>query len=183
MFHPSHATESEASTSKIGFNPAETIQDQAIAPHPVDHELNKSVVLASSDDPKLLQRAIETYCAAGWRLVAQNDSAVQFQKPKHWSGGSEAIFVVLPLVLSLFWRPAVWGAIAGLLVVVIRYVMQKEDVAMVTAEQLRVAIANNDKTAGTPLAWDVVEPNATRRPWWFDRRRRAVRPSSAPTRL
>lgn len=85
------------------------------------------------------QRALDWYIAGatqrGYRVVSRTDTSVQLVKPKEWNITLLVLLVLLPVIGGFFWRP-LWGiALIGGVIVIVNYVMRKDELEYVTAEQ------------------------------------------------
>lgn len=85
----------------------------------------------------LLTSEIASLSAKGWRIVSQTETSAQLAQPRQWSRVGLLLFVVAPIVIGvLFYMPLVFGALIGLLLVVADYLLKKEQMTFITAEQL-----------------------------------------------
>jgi hypothetical protein len=85
---------------------------------------------------QLLEAEIARRTQDGWQVVSQTDTAVQFRRPRRWNTVGLVLFVLLPLLGGCLFAP-LWGVMAiGLIVVLLDYLLKKDGVAYVTADQL-----------------------------------------------
>jgi hypothetical protein len=128
---------------------AETIQAAAIVCRYCGRELNKPVVPAGPDDTTVLDQEIAGYTAQGWQVISRTASGVQFRKPKEWGKAGVALFVLLPAIGGCLWYPLFGIAVIGLVIVLADYLLKQEQLTFVTADQVRAALAQEQKSQNT----------------------------------
>jgi hypothetical protein len=106
-------------------------------PRPQPEQTTVDAASAAWTDRQLLDWYIGQYTEQGWQIVSQNDHGVQFRKPRQWSAFGAALFVLLPAVGGCLWRPLLAVAVIGLLVVVADYLLKKEALMYLTADDAR----------------------------------------------
>jgi hypothetical protein len=77
------------------------------------------------------------YSARGRTAHGAWATTAQLKKLKEWSKPGVILFVALPLLGALFYGPLLYVAIFGLILIVADYLLKKEQLIFLTAEQLR----------------------------------------------
>lgn len=80
-------------------------------------------------DRELINREIKRRTEKGWQVISQTDSTAQMRKPKRWS----KIGLILGFLLLLLYG----AGLIILLLTVIDYLVQKEKIIYITADELR----------------------------------------------
>lgn len=97
-----------------------------------------STTPAQTPDYSLLDQEIRRRTAEGWQIVSQTPEGVQFRQAKRWSGVGSVLFILLPLLGSVVLGPLGFGiAVFGFIFVLLDYLVKKDRVAYVTADELR----------------------------------------------
>lgn len=93
------------------------------------------------EDRAVIAQYIAKQSATGWRVVSQTDSSVQLVKPKAWNVAGLLLFVVLPaLGAFILWRALWLLVLVGAIIVVADYLIRKEKIEFVTADQVRIRL-------------------------------------------
>ena len=97
----------------------------------------------------LINQHIQFVSGRGWKVVSRTDSSVQLVKPKQWN----STLLIMGLVLLIIFGVG----LIFLLLAMLDYASQKEQVAFVEAQDLRVILGSltvcpRCKQAVTPLA-------------------------------
>jgi hypothetical protein len=92
---------------------------------------------AQVDDMLLIQQAIATHTEQGWEVVSQSATSVQLRKPRQWSTVGIILFVLIPALGGCVWFPLFGVALLGVMLVAADYLMKKDDLTYLTADQIR----------------------------------------------
>lgn len=84
----------------------------------------------------ILQNAIEKLSKEGWSVVNQTESSVQVRKPKQWSQTGLILFILIPVLIGCAYPAFFVVALIGFLFVTIDYLFLKEELKVLTVEQL-----------------------------------------------
>ena len=111
-------------------------------------------------DRQLIERASQGYAANGWQIVSQTEHTAQFKYARKVSQVGLVVFVLLPLVGACLWYPLLGVAVFGLLFVGLDYLIRKDKLDYITADQLRSQYRQAVAAAKTTGSSGVVAPPA-----------------------
>jgi len=95
-------------------------------------------------DQQLLDEYIARQTAKGWQIISRTETSVQLRKPKQWSN----LLLILGLILL-----CVYGTgLIVLLLALIDYLLQKEQVIFATSEDLRADLVRAPRSSSSPVS-------------------------------
>jgi hypothetical protein len=92
---------------------------------------------AAWTDRKLLDWYIQQYTSQGWQIINQTETTVQLKKPKQWNTIGVVIFVFLPAIGGFLWWPLLSIALIGLVLVLADYLIKRDELMYLTADEAR----------------------------------------------
>jgi|SRR6266487_1511416 len=116
---------------------AETIQSAAIVCRYCGRDLTEKPATIAAVDRALIQQEVARLTSQGWQVVSQTETTVQLKRSREWSKPGVVLFVALPLLGAIFYGPLLYVAIFGLLLILADYLMKKEQLVFINADQLQ----------------------------------------------
>lgn len=112
------------------------------------------IALQTRTTPFSFDQELQRLTSQGWQILNRTDVSAQLKKSKEWSKVGLVLFVLVPLLGGCVYFPLFAIALIGLLFVVLDYLLRKERLLYVTAEQLsqgEIPLAQQGSTWTQPL--------------------------------